>query len=128
MDIENLTLKQIREIAAVAGGLNATGKSPHSAVGKKCIVRCYASGIHFGEVVSINSNEGRSRCELRNSRRIWRWEGALSVSEISQTGIEEKGSKVSVVVPQQFIEDAIEFLPASEEAVKVLEGVPAYET
>ena len=121
MDINNLTIGQVKEIVSMIG-VSKEPQSNHGAVGKKCIVRTYASGVHYGEVVSVSANDGRSRCELRNSRRLWKWVGGLSLSEISVTGINQENSRISTTVHTQFIEDAIEFIPATVKSQQSIEG------
>lgn len=116
-----MTIGQAKELASMFGQ-NTTVPQQHGAVGKKCIIRTYASGVHFGTPVSISENGGRSRCELSNSRRIWKWKGGLSLHEVSQKGIDQSGSRISCTSPQSFIEDAIEFIPCSEAAIKLIEG------
>lgn len=128
MNINDLTIGDVKELVKMFGAVGGVESSPtHGAVGKKCIVRTYASGVHFGEVVSVFSNDGRSRCELKNARRIYYWKGAFTLSEVANNGIEISGSKVCSVVPQHFIEDAIELIPASEKAVEIIEGAKTYE-
>lgn len=129
---ENLTIKEAREIAQMFSNLTGTvyntpqEPKAHGAVGKKCIIRGYASGVHFGEVVSVAENGGRSRVELKNSRRIYRWFGAFTLSEIARNGIKNT-SKVSIEVPQTFIDDAIEFIPTNETSAKIIEEIQPYE-
>ncbi len=93
----------------------------HGAIGKRCIVRTFASGVHLGTVVSVTPNEGRSKCELKDARRIRYWYGARSLSEVAIEGIDSAKSQVHINVPQHFIEDAIEFIPASEKAIADIE-------
>ena len=121
--IDDLTIGEAKELACMFGAQKDC--PPHGAVGKKCVVRTYASGVHFGEVVSVAENGGRSRCELKNSRRIWSWSGAFTLSEMAMNGI--KDGKISIFVPCQFLEDAIEFIPASTDAIKNLEGAKTHE-
>lgn len=122
MNINELTIGEAKELAAL---FEKTEPVAHGAIGKKCIVRTYASGVFFGTVVSVASNDGRSRCELKDARRLWKWYGGLSLSEISQNGIVPEKSRLSMVTPSHFIEDAIEFIPASAPAIKKIEGAEA---
>lgn len=122
MSFDDLTIGEARQLACVFG---LQKDRSHGAVGHKCVVRTYASGVHFGAVVSVAENGGRSRCELKNSRRIWSWSGAFTLSEVAMNGI--KDGKISTAVPRQFIEDAIEFIPASTDAIKNLEGAKTHE-
>ena len=96
--------------------------APHAAIGKRCIIRTYASGVHLGTVVSAESNEGRTRCELADTRRIRYWNGATSLSEMSQKGLETARSQVCDNVPQHFIEDVIEIIPATDAAIATIEA------
>jgi hypothetical protein len=99
----------------------------HGAIGKRCIVRTYASGVHLGTVESVENNGQFSRCTLKNARRIRYWRGdaahiARSLSEVAINGIATEKSQVHVNVPEHFIEDAIEFIPATEAAIASIEA------
>lgn len=125
MNIDSLTIGEMKELARMFP--HTTPQPIHGAVGKKCVVRTYASGVHFGEVVSVASNEGRSRCELKNSRRLYNWKGAFTLSAVAKDGIDLSGSRISCVSDKIFIEDAIEFIPMSEKSIAQLEGAKAHE-
>lgn len=113
MNIEDLTIKQARELSALFGN-NQPATQPHPAVGKYCVVRTYSAGVHAGVLQSARGTE----VTLTDSRRIWSWTGALSCSEIATTGI--SGGKVAVAVPIQYLTEAIEIIPATEESEKCL--------
>jgi hypothetical protein len=83
-------------------------------IGKYVIIRARDAGVHAGTLVRFKGREA----ELKNSRRIWSWQGALSLSEVSQKGI--TGGKVAVVVPQIIITDTAEVIGVSKEAQKCL--------
>lgn len=92
-------------------------------IGQKCIIRCYASGVHFGTLVSRDGRE----VELANSRRLWRWHtggAGISLSEVSQTGIDASRSRIAVSVPQITLLDALEIIPATDAAAASIEGAP----
>ena len=91
--------------------------------GKKVIVRTYSAGVHYGELVE---KEGQDVL-LKNSRRIWYWKGAFTLSEIAVKGLDTKASKLSVVVPEIMLMQAIEIIPVSDAVAKSLEEVVAYE-
>ncbi len=94
----------------------------HGAVGKRCIVRTYASGVHLGTVESVENGGQFSRCTLKDARRIRYWYGARSLSEVARDGINTAKSQVHVNIPEHFIEDAIEFIPATEAAIASIEA------
>ena len=102
-------------------------EAAHEAIGHTCIIRTYASGVHYGTIASVHENGGRSRIKLCNARRIWSWKGAFSLSELSQNGLNSKESRISCCVPFIFIEDVIEIIPLSEKALISLNETEDYE-
>lgn len=95
--------------------------NPH--IGKKCIIRCYASGVHFG---TLTAQDGR-QVELTDARRLWRWhtggkEKGVSLSAVAVTGIDAKRSTVEPVVASITLLDALEIIPATEAACARIEG------
>jgi hypothetical protein len=83
-------------------------------IGKKCIIRCYASGVHYGTVIA---QDGR-QVTLADSRRLWRWhtggvDRGISLSAVAMTGIDASKSKVEPVLPEIILLDALEIIPAS---------------
>lgn len=92
-------------------------------IGKKCIIRCYASGVHFG---TLAAQDGR-QVELTDSRRLWRWhtggtDKGVSLSAVALTGIDRKRSKVEPVLPEITLLDALEIIPCSEASAASIEG------
>lgn len=96
--------------------------SNHGAIGKRCIVRTYASGVHLGTVTHVESGGQFSRVTLKDAQRIRYWYGARSLSEVAINGINTDKSQVHINVPEHFIEDAIEFIPATEKAIQSIEA------
>ena len=93
--------------------------NPH--IGKQCIIRCYASGVHFG---TLASQDGR-QVELTNARRLWRWHtggAGISLSEVAMTGIDPKHSRVAVTLPEITLLDALEIIPATDAAAETIES------
>jgi len=83
---------------------------------KPVIVRTYSAGVHFGYLVSREGKE----VVLERSRRIWRWFGAWTLSEIATSGLDESRSKVSAPVNITLTE-AIEIIDCTPEAVAKIE-------
>lgn len=94
-------------------------KDIHPAVGQFCVIRTVNAGVHYGIVQNVESDGGIT---LSASRRLWSWQGALSLSEVSQIGI--KGGKVACEIPVHYLMQAIEILPCSAAARTNLEGQP----
>lgn len=80
-------------------------------VGQHCVVRTFSAGVHLGEVAS---KDGKS-VVLKNARRLWRWQGAFTLSEVATKGV-AKTSRIAVAVPVIELTEAIELIPTSEEA------------
>ena len=91
--------------------------------GEKVLVRTYSAGVHYGELVD---HEGKE-VVLKNTRRLWYWQGAFTLSEIALKGLNRYTSKLSVAVPEIYLSEAIEIIPVSDAAAKCIEGVVAYE-
>jgi hypothetical protein len=81
------------------------------------LIRTYSAGVHFGYLVERNGKE----VQLADARRIWSWQGANTLHEIATGGV-GKGSKVSVTVGSITLLEAIEIIPCTPAAVKVLEA------
>jgi len=112
MNIDELTIGQARELAKLFSQPAQNGN--HAAIGKYCVVRCCSAGVHVGIVTAVNGGE----VTLKETRRIWSWQGALSCTEIAVSGI--SGGKVSVEAPENFVQGRIEIIPCSKESEKCL--------
>lgn len=81
------------------------------------LVRTYSAGVHFGYLVKRTGKE----VELERSRRIWRWFGANTLSEIATAGLDQSRSKVAAPVSITLTE-AIEIIDCTPSAVASIEG------
>ena len=84
------------------------------------VVRTYSAGVHVGE---MKSRKGRE-VVLVNARRLWKWCGAFTLSEVAVEGIKD-GSKPSVLVPEILLTEAIEVIKTTLGAEKILREFPA---
>lgn len=119
MNIDDMKLKDIKAIAAMFSSEPTASTSPH--IGKKCIIRTYASGVHFGTLLK---QVGR-QVELASARRLWRWDTAphgISLSEVAIHGPVGKRSKICSTVPEMSILDALEVIPCTAAAIDVIES------
>jgi hypothetical protein len=87
---------------------------------KICIIRSYASGVHFGEVIETRDTLHGLSVTLKNSRRIHYWEGACSLSQVALNGI--KTGRVAMELPEIQVENVIEVIPMSEAAINNLKN------
>lgn len=89
-----------------------------------CIIRTYSAGVHAGYVKERNGKE----VTLVNARRIWKWAGAFTLSEMAVNGVKKPDEcKFATVVPEILLTEAIEIIPCTEAARKILEEVKDYE-
>lgn len=86
------------------------------------LIRTYSAGVHFGEIVEMDGKF----VKLKNSRRLWCWKGACSLSQVAMDGVDLSGSNISVVVPEIILTEAIEIIKMSEMAAKQMMGAPAW--
>lgn len=89
-------------------------------IGKKVIVRTYSAGVHYGELTKRDGGE----VTLANSRRLWHWSGAASLSQMAVDGVSKpKDCRFSVPVPEICVLGAIEIIPCTDAAIANIEAV-----
>jgi hypothetical protein len=123
MDIDSLTIAQVREIAqmfpAMFGAAQTTAPAiDNKMVGKYVIVRCKDAGVHAGILEAYNGRE----CILNQSRWLWYWKaanGAAFLSGVATQGL-HPSSKVGAPVRVHLTEDCqiIECSPAAAESIQ----------
>lgn len=87
---------------------------------KQVIVRTYSAGVHYGTLVSRKGKE----VILKNTRRLWYWKGAATLSEIALSGVKNpEECKFSVVIPENTLTEAIEIIPCTKQAILSIKGV-----
>ena len=89
--------------------------------GKKCIVRCYGAGVFFGEVKEVTSDANGLNVRLANARKVWYWDGAAAVEQLSQEGCNDS-SKITVAVPELVVANAVQIIPCSDKAIANIEA------
>jgi hypothetical protein len=90
---------------------------------KYAIVRCRDAGVHAGTVLSV---EGRT-VHLRDSRRLWYWKGAKTLSEIAVHGVAlPKECKFAVTLEDITLLDACEVIKCTAIARDSIRGVPEW--
>lgn len=88
-----------------------------------CMVRTYSAGVFAGYIESRNGKEAI----LRNARRIWKWAGAASLSQLATDGTNSpQNCKFPVAVDKVTLTEVIEIIPITEKAKKSIEGVPVW--
>lgn len=88
-----------------------------------CMVRTYSAGVFAGYIESRDGKEA----VLRNARRIWKWAGAASLSQLATDGTNSPNNcKFPVAVDKVTLTEVIEIIPITERAKKSIEGVPVW--
>lgn len=90
-------------------------------IGRKCIVRCYGAGVFFGEVKEVSSDANGLNVRIAKARKVWYWDGAAAVEQLSQDGCNDR-SKITVTVPDLVVANAVQIIPCSDKAIKNLEA------
>lgn len=92
--------------------------------GLQCVlVRTYAAGVHYGYLSKKESTPAGIEVTLINSRRVWSWSGAASLSQLAMEGTSkpDKCKMPCTVSQNEFV--SIEIMPMTEKAVKSLNDV-----
>ncbi len=84
------------------------------------IIRTYSAGVFAGY---LESREGKEAV-IRNSRRIWSWEGANSLSQLAMEGTcKPDECRFAVPVDKTIVTEVIEILSTTQKAKESIEGV-----
>lgn len=123
MNIEDLTLKQIKEIQSI--GLIVDQKKSSEIdkefLGSYVIIRTYSAGVWAGFLDQKERNE----VILTQARRLWRWKAikSISLSGIAIYGIDHDRSIIAPPVDKVWLE-AIEIIPTSKDSENLISGAP----
>lgn len=118
MNIDNMTIGEAKQLAAMFNGqqTQTNNNNAHPFIGKHCIVRTYSAGVHMGTLESVDG----SQVILKEARRLWKWEEAFTLNEVSKNGV-GKGSRIAEVIDTISLSDMIEIIPTTEKARKSFE-------
>jgi len=88
------------------------------------IVRTYSAGVFAGILVS---EKGREVC-LKDSRRLWYWSGAASLSQMAVDGVSNpSGCKFPAPMPSHKVYEAIELIDVTAKGRASIEAVPVWQ-
>ena len=112
MNINELTIGQVQEIAALFSMKQNSQPAPHPFVGRYVICRCYSAGVHAGVLVSQTGDQA----VLSQSRRLWSWKAkqGAALSGLAVYGLES--GKIDTLLPTIALTGVIETIPCSAEA------------
>lgn len=87
------------------------------------VIRSRDAGVFFARLVK----EENGRVELENSRRIYYWDGAATLSQLAMEGVKKVSNcKFPEELPSQIVLGVCEIIPATEAAVKSIQSVPVW--
>lgn len=87
------------------------------------IVRADRTGVFAGYL----KNRNHQQVVLLKARRLWRWVGAASLSQLAMEGVKNPGEcKFPCEVTSVTILDAIELLPVTKQAQDSIAEVPVW--
>ena len=87
------------------------------------MVRTYSAGVFFGY---LKRQEGKE-VELLKARRVWYWSGAASLSQLATEGTSNPSScKFPCEVTSVILTEAIELIPITDKAAKILNNIPIW--
>ena len=89
------------------------------------IVRTYSAGVFAGNIVSRKGQE----VVLANARRIWRWEGSSSLSQLAQSGTSKpENCKFPEAVDEITLLQVIEILKCTKAGEASIKSVPVWKS
>lgn len=84
------------------------------------LIRTYSAGVHAGYLKSKNNDE----VELINARRIWKWSGAATLSQLAQSGTSDPNNcKFPEQVNKIILTNVIEIISVTAIAKKSIDSV-----
>jgi len=87
------------------------------------VVRTYSAGVHVGY---LKSREGRE-VVLTDTRRIYSWEGAATLSQIAGSGISKpERCKLPAAIAEITLTEAVEIIPCTAKAKEILKGIESW--
>lgn len=91
-------------------------------INKKCIIRTNRAGVFFGTLTDYDTTTRTA--ELHDTRRLWYWDGAASLSQLAVEGVKNpRNCKFTITVPEMQVMEVIEIIPCTDNAIKNIESV-----
>lgn len=90
---------------------------------KHVIVRTYSAGVFAGYLVSRKGQE----VVMKDARRIWKWSGAASLSQLAVDGTSDPDNCLfPVAVPSIELTQAIEIIETTDKARRSIDAVKVW--
>lgn len=93
------------------------------------IIRTYSAGVFFANVVSSKITAGIKESVITNSRRLWYWKGAASLSQMAMEGVScpNECKFTAPVTTKQTVTNVIEVIECTSKATTNLKDVPIWQ-
>lgn len=93
-----------------------------------CIIRSYASGVFAGYVKERKSELNGVNVILVNARRLWKWVGASSLSQLAMEGVKKPNDCLFPChVDSVEVMNVVEIIPATQECFESIKSVKVWE-
>ncbi len=118
MSINDLTIGEAKELAALFGNTGREQVGLNSMIGSKVVVRTYSAGVWYG---TIGQKSGKEVI-VKNARRInyFKVVKGISLSSVANNGV-HADSRIAEPVKQVWLE-AVELIPCTLDAINSIEG------
>lgn len=94
-----------------------------SHIGKKVIVRTYAAGVFYCTLKNVEEDTAL----MDDCRRIWKWEGAKELCDLSIHGIgNPANSRISVSTDNHLAFQVVEILECSKKCIQILDSIKSW--
>lgn len=96
-------------------------------IGKKVIIRSYGAGVFFGTLAEAQQTEDKWTVELKDARRLWKWDGACSITQLAVDGTKKPyGCRFTITESSVVVSSVIEIHECTEKAIESIESVEAW--
>lgn len=92
-------------------------------IGQYCVIRAANAGVFAGTIAEINGD----MVVLNDARRLWRWSGAASLSQLAAEGVKNPNDcKFTMPIETIAVFNVIEILPTTIPAMTNIKEVPVW--
>jgi len=113
--LEEMKLKDVIELVKLLNESKVVNEN-----GRYVIVRTYSAGVFAGEIQFRNGKE----VVLHNARRLWKWSGAASLSQLAMEGVQDPNNCMfPCEITRVELLEVIEIIDCTEIAKKSIKEV-----
>lgn len=117
--LEEMKLKDVIDLVQLLKGNKVINEN-----GRYVIVRTFSAGVFSGEIQSKNGQE----VVLHNVRRLWKWSGAASLSQLAEEGVSDPDNCMfPCEVSRIELLQAIEIIDCTNKAKNSIKAVKIWE-